>query len=189
MQYQYLAETEMVPADQVCTLKPRINLLAGPPGDPEKLPEMLRGFFAEEGKHVICGGTTSILAAEFLHKSLDTILPCHLDPVIPPTARIDGVDLVTEGLITIARVLEYAQVYLAGTQAAAPWSTGEDGASQVARLLFEEAGALTFYVGSAVNPAYQADEAAPGYQDKQGLLQELETCLRTMGKPIQVHYF
>ncbi|MDR1302239.1 MAG: hypothetical protein LBK43_07185 [Treponema sp.] len=189
MLYQRLAETAEVPADHVCTLKPRINLLAGPPGDPEKLPEMLRSFFAEEGKHVICGGTTSILAAEFLHKPLDTILPCHLDPVIPPIARLDGVDLVTEGLITIARVLEYAQGYLAGAQADASWNTGEDGASQVARLLFEEAGALTFYVGSAVNPASHADESASGYQDKLGLLHALETCLRAMGKPIQVHYF
>jgi hypothetical protein len=189
MLYQCLAETEKVQADPVCTLRPRINLLAGPPADPEKLSQMMISFFSEEGKHVICGGTTSILAAEFLHKPLDTILPRRLDPVIPPVAKIDGVDLVTEGLITIARVLEYARNYLEGTKADTPWNTGEDGASQVARLIFEEAGELTFYVGSAVNPAHQADGSASGYQGKMGLLKELETCLREMGKPIQVHYF
>ncbi|MDR0721926.1 MAG: hypothetical protein LBF75_03895 [Treponema sp.] len=189
MVYQRLTGVKQPPADPLCALRSRINLLIGPPADPKKLSEMMGCFFSEEGKHVVCGGTTSILVAEFLHKPLDTFLPCHLNPVIPPVAQIDGVDLVTEGLITIRQVLEYARKYLAGTKREAPWQTGEDGASKIARLLFEEAEELTFYVGSAVNPAYEAGEIVSGYRDKRGLLKALETCLRKMGKPIQVHYF
>ncbi|MDR2797989.1 MAG: hypothetical protein LBB80_06565 [Treponema sp.] len=189
MVYQRLTRAKPLPVDPVCTLRARINLLAGPPADPEKLSEMMDCFFSEEGKHIVCGGTTSILVAEFLHKPLDTLLPCHLDPAIPPVAQIDGVDLVTEGLITIHQVLKYARNYLAGTERDAPWKSGEDGASKIARLLFEEAAELTFYVGRAVNPAHQAGEVGLGWSDKIGLLKELETCLRKMGKPIQVHYF
>ena len=36
----------------------------------------------------------------------------YLDPEIPPTAAIEGVDLVTEGVITISKVLDYAKDYL-----------------------------------------------------------------------------
>ncbi|MHB9292888.1 hypothetical protein Holit_02001 [Hollandina sp. SP2] len=189
MWYQCRSRAKQPPADPVCTLRSRINLLVGPPADPHKLSEMMGCFFSEEGKHVVCGGTTSILVAEFLHKPLDTPLPCHLDPTIPPVAQIDGVDLVTEGLITIGQVLKYARNYLARTESAAPWKTGEDGASKIARLLFDEAAELTFYIGRAVNPAHQAGESVCGYSDKIGLLKALETCLRNMGKPIQVHYF
>ena len=189
MVYQRLTGAKRPPVDPVGTLKSRINLLVGPPADPERLPEMMGCFFSEQGKHIVCGGTTSILAAEFLHKPLDTLLPCRLDPAIPPVARIDGVDLVTEGLITIRQVLEYARNYRSGTETAAPWKTREDGASKIARLLLEEAKELTLYVGGAVNPAYEAGEIVSGYRDKQGVLNALETCLRNMGKPIQVHYF
>ncbi len=38
------------------------------------------------------------------------------DPDVPPIARIDGVDLVTEGVITINKVLKYAQDYLADNE-------------------------------------------------------------------------
>ncbi|MDR1956044.1 MAG: hypothetical protein LBQ30_04245 [Treponema sp.] len=140
---------------------------------------------------MVCGGTTSLLAAAFLCKPLNTILPRHLDPAIPPVAKIDGVDLVTEGLITIRQVLEYARKYLAGTDDGVPWYTGEDGASQIARMLFDEAGEITLYVGKAVNPAHQdavPEEAPAEYGDKIGLLRELESCLKKMGKPVQVHY-
>jgi hypothetical protein len=57
----------------------------------------------------------------------------------PPTAKIEGVDLVTEGIITIDRVLEYAKDHLKDNEDYFLWSSGEDGASQIARLLFEEA--------------------------------------------------
>ncbi len=63
-------------------------------------------------------------------------------------------DLVTEGAITINRVLDYAQNYLADNQSYAQWSYKPDGASQIARMLFEEATDIDFYVGQAVNPAH-----------------------------------
>lgn len=69
---------------------------------------MMALFFAKEGKHIVCGGTTSSLAAKYLGKPVDTVLD-YLDPEIPPTAKIEGVDLVTEGVITISRVLTYAK--------------------------------------------------------------------------------
>jgi hypothetical protein len=177
----------------VCTVKIRqrrpINLLIGPPSSPSDAMKMMALFFAKEGKHIVCGGTTSGLASEYLRKPLDMKAPRYEDPDIPPTAKIEGVDLVTEGVITIHRVLEYAQDYLKSNENYVYWNTGKDGASQIARLLFEEATDINFYVGKAINPAHQNPGLPIGFSIKMRLIDELAACLKEMGKQIKVSYF
>ncbi|MDL2229039.1 serine/threonine-protein phosphatase [Treponema sp. OttesenSCG-928-L16] len=177
----------------VCTLKIRrrrmVNLLIGPPASPRDVHKMMSLFFAKEGKHIICGGTTSNLAASFLGKTLEAGIPKYLDPEVPPIAYIDGVDLVTEGVITINKVLEYAKDYLKNNENYANWNYGEDGASRIAKLLFEEATDINFYVGKAVNPVHQAPDSHIGFNIKMRLVDELSLCLKEMGKQIKVSYF
>ncbi|MDR2144654.1 MAG: serine/threonine-protein phosphatase [Treponema sp.] len=177
----------------VCTVKLRerrpINLLIGPPADAADLPKMMALFFSKEGKHIVSGGTTSALAAEFLHKPLVAGRPECADPAVPPTAAIEGVDLVTEGVITISRVLEYAKDYIKDNENYFRWNTGEDGASRIARILFEEATDINFYVGRAVNPAHQNSGLPIGFGIKMKLITELADCLKQMGKQIKVSYF
>jgi hypothetical protein len=177
----------------ICTVKIRerrpINLLIGPPASPGDAMKMMALFFAKEGKHIVSGGTTSALAAEFLRKPLVAGLPKYIDPAIPPTASIEGVDLVTEGVITISKVLEYAKDYIKDNENYFRWNTGEDGASRIARLLFEEATDINFYVGRAVNPAHQNPDLPIGFSIKMRLIDELAVCLKEMGKQIKVSYF
>ena len=177
----------------VCTVKIRqrkpVNLLFGPPTDPADVKKMLSLFFAKAGKHIVCGGTTSTLAAEHLGKPLTVSMPLYLDPEIPPTACIEGVDLATEGVITINRVLEYAQDYLKDNVRYGEWCSKMDGASQIARMLFEEATDINFYVGRAVNPAHQNPSLPISFSIKMRLVDELSKCLEEMGKKIRVSYF
>ena len=176
-----------------CTVRIRrrrpINFMIGPPASPDDVPKMMALFFSKEGKHIVCGGTTSTLAAQFLGKPLLTGLPKYTDPDIPPTAKIAGVDLVTEGIITINRVLEYAQDYLAENARYADWCIRSDGASQISRLLFEEATDINFFVGRAVNPAHQNPNLPISFNIKMRLVEELSTCLKRMGKMIKISYF
>ena len=176
----------------VCTLRIRrrepMNLLIGPPANRDDCDKMMSLFFSKEGGHIVCGGTTSTIAANFLHKP---IKPCldFFDPDIPPTAEIEGVDLVTEGVITMNRVLTYAKDYLADNETYAQWGCKKDGASRIARLLFEEATDINFFVGRAVNPAHQNPDLPIGFNIKMRLVEELADCLRQMGKRIKVSYF
>ena len=62
---------------------------------------MMSLFFSKEGKHIVCGGTTSTIAAELPRQSRSMPILDFVDPDIPPIAEIEGVDLVTEGVITI----------------------------------------------------------------------------------------
>ncbi|MGM9974461.1 MAG: SpoIIE family protein phosphatase [Clostridiaceae bacterium] len=176
-----------------CTIKVRqrrvVNLLIGPPANKEDLKKMMSLFFSKEGRHIVCGGTTSILAAEYLEKAIDTSSLIYEDPDIPPTAKIEGVDLVTEGVITISRVLEYARDYLKDNQDYYQWSYKRDGASLISKLLFEEATDINFYVGRAINPAHQNPKLPIGFNIKMRLVEELSHSLKLMGKKIKVSYF
>lgn len=165
-----------------------VNLLIGPPVDPKDVNKMMALFFAKEGRHIVSGGTTSKLASEYLGKPMEAQID-YLDPEIPPTAKIEGVDLVTEGVITISRVLTYAKSYLENNEFYSDWSFKQDGASQISRLLFEEATDINFYVGRAVNPAHQNPNLPINFNIKMNLISELSESLKKMGKRIKVSYF
>ena len=175
-----------------CVVKIRkrepMNLLFGPPSNRDDCDRMMSLFFSKEGKHIICGGTTSSIAAKYLGKQVKTSLNFVMSD-IPPIAEIEGVDLVTEGVITVNRVVEYAKDAIGENRLYEKWGVGHDGASLICRLLFEEATDINFYVGRAVNPAHQNPELPINFNIKMNLVEELSSCLRQMGKRIKVSYF
>ncbi|MHC1772836.1 MAG: SpoIIE family protein phosphatase [Flexilinea sp.] len=176
----------------VCTVKIRkrepMSLLIGPPSNRDDDSKMMSLFFSKEGKHIICGGTTAKLAAAYLEKPLVSTFR-YIDPDIPPVGEIEGVDLVTEGVVTINRVLVYAQSYLKENDSFADWSFRKDAASLIACMLFEEATDINFFVGKAVNPAHQNPDLPITFNIKMRLIDELAKCLEQMGKRIKVSYF
>ena len=165
-----------------------MNMLFGPPFNRDDADRMMSLFFSKEGKHIICGGTTSSIAAKFLRKPLKASLNFEASD-IPPIAEIEGVDLVTEGVITVNKVVEYAKDYLEENKYYEHWNFNNDGASLICRLLFEEATDINFYVGRAINPAHQNPDLPINFNIKMNLVEELSKCLRKMGKKIKVSYF
>ena len=165
-----------------------MNMLFGPPSNRDDAERMMSLFFSKEGKHIICGGTTSSIAAKYLGKELRPTLNFEKSDV-PPIAELEGVDLVTEGVITVNKVLEYAKDYLGENEHYEHWSFKRDGASLISRLLFEEATDINFYVGRAINPAHQNPDLPINFSIKMNLVAELSECLKKMGKRIKVSYF
>ena len=175
-----------------CVIKIRkrepMNLLFGPPSNRDDCNRMMALFVSKEGKHIICGGTTSSIAAKYLGKPLRASLNFESSDV-PPTAELEGVDLVTEGVITVNKVLGYAKDYLGENKHYEHWNFKRDGASMICRLLFEEATDINFYVGRAINPAHQNPDLPITFSIKMNLVDELSACLKKMGKRIKVSYF
>ena len=165
-----------------------MNILFGPPRDRDDCNRMMSLFFAKEGKHIVCGGTTSSIAAKYLGKKVEADIS-FVRSDIPPIAKIEGVDLVTEGVITVNRVVEYAKDAIGENKLYEKWSYGHDGASLICRMLFEEATDINFYVGRAVNPAHQKPDLPINFNIKMNLVEELSACLKQMGKHIKVSYF
>ena len=165
-----------------------MSMLFGPPSNRDDNDRMMSLFFSKEGKHIICGGTTSSIASKFLGKPVQASLKFERSDV-PPIAHIEGVDLVTEGVITMNRVIQYAKDYLGDNELYEDWNFKKDGAALISRLLFEEATDINFYVGRAVNPAHQNPDLPINFNIKMNLVEELSTCLKKMGKRIKVSYF
>ncbi|MCR4750682.1 MAG: hypothetical protein K5852_00130 [Eubacterium sp.] len=175
-----------------CVVKIRrrtpVNVLFGPPSDSDDADRMMSLFFSKEGRHIVCGGTTASIAARWLHKPLRANTSFDSSGV-PPTSTIEGVDLVTEGVMTVSKVLEFAKDYLQDNSQYEVWSIKKDGASQICRMLFEEATDIGFYVGRAVNPAHQNPDLPINFHIKMNLVKELTASLKEMGKRVTVNYY
>lgn len=164
------------------------NLCFGPPENPKDDDEMMSQFFSREGRHIVCGGTTSKIAARYLGKEIETHVN-YGDLSVPPTSKIEGVDLVTEGVITIGKVLDYAKNYLQDNSLFEKWGKQTDGASETAKLLFREATDINIFFGRAQNTAHQ--DASPGiaFSIKEKIIEELKQCLEDMGKTVTINYY
>ena len=145
-------------------------------------------YFSKEGKRVVCGGTTSNIISRYLDKPIKTEIN-YEDPSIPPIAHIEGIDLVTEGVLTLGEVLEIAEGFTNNSDFDTKFREKEDGASLVARMLFEEATDINFFVGRAKNAAHQNPNMPLSFSLKLKLIEELSKCLENMGKHVKVMYF
>ena len=167
----------------------QVSLMFGPPSKEEDDEEMVSLFLAKEGIHIVSGGTTSKIVSNYLNKPLILNTTDPLDKEIPPTSSIEGINLVTEGIITINKVLEYANNYLKDNSLYTTWLYKRDGASLIAQYLFEQATDISFFVGCAVNTAHQGEGSTINFSTKMHLIDELAEKLKKIGKNVRVNYF
>lgn len=165
-----------------------VNLMIGPPVDKADDERVMELFFSKEGKTVVCGGTTSTLVARYLKTTVKTKID-YLDPDIPPIGYIDGVDLCTEGVLTMSRVVDIAKKYSSSVGAYTGWVGKRDGASLIAQLLFEEATDVNLFVGRAMNPAHQNPDMSIDFSIKLRLIEDLGAYLEQMGKHVKTSFY
>lgn len=167
-----------------------INVMIGPPVDKSLDSFVVKKFISSHGKKVICGGTTAQIVGNVTGKEVVTNLE-YVNPAIPPIANMDGIDLVTEGVLTMSRALEYARQYIesTGEMKSTADMNRSDGASRLARLLLKESTSVHFFAGRAINPAHQNPEFPVNLGIKLKLVEDMTQCLRRMGKQVTVEYY
>lgn len=168
-------------------MRSQISVMVGPPAHEYDDDRMVSLFLSKEGKHIVCGGTTAKVVARHLKREV-LAGEDDVNKELPPTSRIEGIDLVTEGQLTLRKVSEYADDYLHANQEYFRWCYQWDGASQIAQLLFEEATDINIFIGSAMNAGYSENEGL-GVERKMKLMESLAEQLRKMDKNVKVIYF
>ncbi|HBM80910.1 MAG: SpoIIE family protein phosphatase [Clostridiales bacterium] len=166
-----------------------VNVLIGPPVDRDLDDYVVKKFIKSDGKKVVCGGTTSQIVCRVLDKKMRTNLN-YVNPSVPPTADIDGIDLTCEGVLTMSKAVDYAKKYISADASLRNSFdlNKQDGASRLAKLLLEDCTSAHFYVGRAINPAHQNPEFPLSLGLKLKLVEEMAECLKSLGKQVTVEY-
>lgn len=167
-----------------------VNIFTGPPSRKEDDERVVHDFMKQEGKKVICGGTSANVASRVLKREIVTLVR-HADPKIPPMATMEGLDLVTEGVLTIGSALDLLHRYENDDFDEAFFDAldAENGAAKLARLLIEECTDLNLFVGRALNPAHQNSNLPFDLSVRMNLVEQLKDCAERMGKHVTVKYY
>ncbi|MCR5065148.1 MAG: serine/threonine-protein phosphatase [Bacteroidales bacterium] len=168
-------------------MRPRtmVHVMVGPPVDKEKDEEYVHRFMMDTDKRIVCGGTTSQVVARCIGRKLKTSFDFP-DKEVPPIGFIDGIDLVTEGVITLRRLLTLSDKYVSVKDLSPKTYAKKDGGSLLANIIFEEATHLVFFVGQNVNAAHQGLDIDITMKLK--LVERLADNLRKMGKQVTINY-
>lgn len=162
-----------------------VNIMVGPPVDNEQDNFYVARFMEGEGKKVVCGGTSSQIVAGYLNKPLKTSFDFP-DKDVPPIGFIDGIDLTTEGVLTLRKLLELSEKYISVHDLTPKSFSKTDGASMLANVLFEEASHVQFFVGRSINVAHQGLPIDTSMKMK--LVEKLADNLKIMGKKVTLNY-
>ena len=167
-----------------------VNIFTGPPAKKEDDERLMHDFMHTEGKKVVAGGTSANIAARVLGKEIVTKADTS-SPDVPPMASIDGIDLVTEGVITLGKSLKLLKKYVRDEFDAEFFDEldADNGASRLAKLLIEECTELNLFVGTAVNAAHKETSLNFDLSMRQNLVEQLVRTAEEMGKTVKVMYY
>lgn len=164
-----------------------IDLFTGPPEDKDMDNWIINKLMKNESKKIICGGTTANIASRELSRELNVDIST-MSENIPPIAYMDGVDLVTEGVLTLKHTLDYIKRYSLDNDTIADYLKENNGASKLANMLINGCTHIHFWVGKAVNPAHQNPNFPTSFNIKLQIVKELITELKNIGKQVEVTY-
>ncbi|MBN2325290.1 MAG: SpoIIE family protein phosphatase [Spirochaetes bacterium] len=156
------------------------NVFTGPPANRALDSEIVSKFLKRSGTHVVCGGTTGKIVSHHMGQPLVVDLNT-MTPDVPPIARVEGIDLVSEGILTLTRVNDLLRSGV--DKDTVKFNT--DGAANLIRF-FLDADHIHFLVGHAVNPAHQNPELPNQLGIRMLVVQEIGEELRRRGKEVSV---
>ena len=160
-----------------------VNLMIGPPENQDDDLGTMRLFFAKEGLHAVCGGTTAKAVAKYLNTRVH-LLPDTGSDEVPPMSMIAGVDLVTEGAVTLSVAVELLKDYPIDGMIALDMERRKDGAAKLAEMLMEDATEINLFFGNAANTAQEDTEFS--FERKLKLVNELQDILKGAGKKVKL---
>ena len=161
----------------------RLMVFTGPPTDRTQDEELAQRLLHFDGRRAVCGGTTANLVAERLGEIVETDLGTIRESV-PPIGWISGVDLVTEGILTMAGTLSLLK-QCEGNPLRLP--SDRNGAVLLARELLK-ADSISFVVGEKMNPFYQNPLLPRNISIRHSLVEQLAEVLRSYHRAVTIEW-
>ena len=174
-----VASVRIIPAKETV-------VMAGPPRNKEDDEKILSRLMNATGYRIVCGGTTSQIVGRYLNADVvpDTDTPMS---DVPPKAFIKGIDLTTEGLITLQKVNMllhhsckdpefYENILL---------SKEKDGATCLVKALANSS-AVTFLLGLSENTGHHNLGSDISLDAKKLVIREISSCLEELGKIVSI---
>jgi len=125
----------------------KLLLCTGPPYEKEKDKVLAAKVSTYPGKVILCGGTTADIIARELNRTIVDELIFE-DPELPPESFLEGIDLVTEGILTLQKVNEILKTFNNSVR------LGKGPADKIVKLLMES-DEIHFIIGTRINIAHQ----------------------------------
>ncbi|MDY0372088.1 MAG: SpoIIE family protein phosphatase [Sphaerochaetaceae bacterium] len=143
-----LAAKDDITCAVIYVRKPRKTLIVtGPPFTKERdaqLGERMRNF---DGKKIVSGGTTAQIVARLFQTKVKVDLSCW-SPQVPPASKMAGIDLVTEGMLTLGKVATALE------NKTSIYAMPDDAVRRFVMLLLDS-DHVSFIVGTKINEAHQ----------------------------------
>jgi hypothetical protein len=164
----------------VCRWGKTVNILTGPPKAASEDHQVASRFLLAEGTSVVCGATTAKIVARHLGVNLSVEQDPH-SVLAPPKYAVDGIDLVTEGAVTLNQVYNVLDEDPGNLEV-------ETGVTQLCELL-RSADRVNFTVGRAQNPAHgDISFRQRGILPRETIVPLIGEKLREAGKLVVIEY-
>ncbi|HEX2953784.1 MAG TPA: SpoIIE family protein phosphatase [Bacillota bacterium] len=160
-----------------------VCLFTGPPKDPADDPKVCEKLMSFEGKKVISGGTATNIISKLTGKKAK--MESYENEDVPPAAIMEGIDLVTEGIITLSKTVDLMREAINRGLVV----DGKDGAQRLARLLLEDCTELKVLLGQGINPAHLNPQLPVRLGPKVQVVGELVELFQKIGRKVEVERF
>jgi hypothetical protein len=158
----------------------RTILVSGPPFSKNKDYEYGQRTLEFQGKKIVSGGTTAEIISRELKKHITTDLKGMRRCKLPPISKMDGIDLVTEGILTLTEALRILEKKVDYTE--------QNGATKIVELLLES-DIIHFIIGTKINEAHQDPSLPVDLEIRRSLIKHIAKTLEyKYYKQVEVEY-
>lgn len=159
------------------------TIMIGAPLNKEDDARVVQILNQSKGKKIVCGGTTGNIVARELSQAIDVDMKTATAE-LPPMGIMKGIDLVTEGTVTIMKTLQL----LNDPSQPGDLRYRKDGASQLAHQL-SDADSIEIMLGRSINPAHQNPDLPVELGLKTKFVEEIAELLKSRDKEVVINYY
>lgn len=160
-----------------------LMIFTGPPLDKSKDKLYVEKFLNFDGKKIVCGGTTGNIIAKYLKENIEMDIST-MRKDLPPIGQLKGVDLVTEGILTISKAIEILKSCNCDVTRL---PNDNNGAVMLVREILE-ADSVFFMLGQKINDFYQNPLLPKNISIRRNLIEELVQLLRDKQREVTIEY-